>query len=66
MWVKSSVSCLGAFALDNHLKKGSVFCIRRRVSNLSAVTDLGVGSGVDMMSGVTLGSAVELSGTRHC
>ena len=50
MWVKSYVSCLGVFALDKHLEihlqKGLVFCIWRRASNLSAVRDLGVGSGV--------------------
>ena len=70
MWVKSSVSCLGTFPLDNHLEiclqKGSVFCIWRRASNLSAVRDLGIKSGVDMMSGVILGCAVEESGVRHC
>ena len=69
-WVKSSVSCLGAFPLDNHLEiclqKGSVFCICRKASNLSAARDLGVGSGVDAMSGVILGCAVEGSGARHC
>ena len=66
MWVKSSVSCLGAFPLDNHLEihlqKGPVFSIWRRASNLSAVRDLGVGSGVEMMSGVIRGCAVEESG----
>ena len=70
MWVKSSVSCLGAFPLDKdlgiHLQKGFVFCIWLRVSNLSAVKDLGVGSGVDLLSGVTLGCIVEESGARHC
>ena len=69
-WVKSSVSCIDAFPLDNHLvihfQKGSVFCIWRRASNLSAVRDLGVGSGVDTMSGVILGCAVEGFGARHC
>ena len=68
--MKCSVSCLGAFPLDKHceicLQKGSVFCIRRRASNLSAVKDLGVGSGADVMSGVILGCAVEVSGARHC
>ena len=52
MWVKRSISCLGAFPLDKHLEiclqKGSVFCIWRRASNLSAVKDLGVGSDVGM------------------
>ena len=70
MWVKSSVSCLGAFPLDKHLEtclqKGSVFCIWRRASNLSAIRDLGVGSGVDAPSGATLGCVVEESGGRHC
>ena len=70
MWVKSSVSCLGAFlfdkCLETCLQKGLVFCIWRTDSNLSAVRDLGIGSGVDMMSGVILGCAVEGSGTRHC
>ena len=70
MWVKSSVSCLGAFPLDEcleiHLQKGLVFCIWRRASNLSAVRDLGVGSGIGVMSGVILGCAVEGSGARHC
>ena len=69
-WMKSSVSCLGTFPLDNHLEiclqKGSVFCNWRRVSNLSAVRDLGVRSGVDSMSGVILGCAVEESGARCC
>ena len=44
MWVKSSVLCLGAFPLEEHLeiclKKGFVFCIWRRASNLSAIRDL--------------------------
>ena len=70
MWVKSSVSCLGAFPLNNHLEiclqNGSIFCIWRRASHLSAVRDLGVRSGVDMTSGVTLGCVVEESGARHC
>ena len=69
MWVKSSVSCLGAFPLDKCLEiclqKGSVICIWRRASNLSAVRDLGVGSGVDVLSGVTLGCVVEES-ARCC
>ena len=62
-WVKSSISCLGAFPLDNcldiHLEKGSVFCIWRRASNQSTVKDLGVGSGVGVMSGVTSCCAVD-------
>ena len=70
MWVKSSVSCLGAFPLDKHLEiplqKGSSFCIWRRASNLSTVKDLGVGSGVGMMSGVTSCYAVGKSDARHC
>ena len=33
---------------------------------MSDFRDLGVGSGVDAMSGVTLGYAVEESGTRCC
>ena len=70
MWVKSSVSCLGAFPLDEHLEihlqKGSVFCIWRRTFNLSAVRDFGVGSGDDTMSGVILGCGAEESGARHC
>ena len=69
-WVKSSVSCLGAFPLDKHLEihlqKGSVFCIWRRSSNPSDVKDFGIGSGVDMTPGVILGCAVEVSGVRHC
>ena len=48
MLVKGSDSCVGAFPLDTCLEiclqKGSVFCIWRRASNLSAVRDLGVGS----------------------
>ena len=59
-----------AFSLDKHLEiclqKGSVFCIWRRASNLSAVKDFDVGSGVDVMSGVIFGCAVEVSGARHC
>ena len=70
MWVKSSVSCLGAFPLDKcleiHLQKGSVFCIWRWTSNLSAVRDLGIGSGVDAMSGVTPCCVLEESGAMHC
>ena len=70
MWVNSSISCLGAFPLDKHLEihlqKGSVFCIWRSASNLSVVKDFGVGSGVDVVSGVILGCAVEVSGARHC
>ena len=70
MWVKSSISCLGDFPLDNHLEihlqKRSVFSIWRRASNLSAVGDLGVGSGVGTMSGVILGCAVEESSARCC
>ena len=70
MWVKCSVSCLGAFPLDKcleiHLQRGSVFCIWRMASNPSAVRVLGVGSGVDMMLGVILGCAVQESGARHC
>ena len=62
-WVKISVSCLCAFPLDKHLdihlQKGSVFCIWIRSSNLSAVKDLGVGSGVSMMSDVTSCCAVD-------
>ena len=62
-WVKSSVSCLGAFPLDKcldiHLQKESGFCIWRRASNLFAVKDLGVGSGVCIMSGVTSCCAVD-------
>ena len=69
MWVKSSVSCLGALSLDKHLEihlqKGSVFCIWRRASNLSAARDLCVGSGVDVMLGVTP-CLVEESGARQC
>ena len=61
---------LGAFPLDNHLEislqKGSLFCIRRRASNLSAVKHFGVGSSIDMRSGVILGGIVEVSGERHC
>ena len=68
MWVKSSVSCLCTFPLDKHseilLQKRSVFCIWRR-ANLSTVRDLGVGSGVDAMSGVILSCGVEGSGARH-
>ena len=63
MWVKRSVSCLGAFPLDKHLEihlqKGSVFCIWRRASTLSAVKDFGVGPDVGMMSGVTCCYAVD-------
>ena len=70
MWVKSSVSCLGAFPLDKHLEihlqKGSVFCIWRRASNLSAVQDLDVESGVGMMSGITSCHAVDESDAKHC
>ena len=70
LWVKSSVSCLGAFPLDIHLEiylqKWSVFCIWSRASKLSAVRDLGVGSGVDVMSGVTHSCVVEESGARCC
>ena len=70
MWVNNSVSCFGAFPLDNHfeihLQKGSVFCIWRRASNLFTVKDFGVGSGVDTMSSVILGGIVRVSGTEHC
>ena len=69
-WVKGSVSCLDAFPLDRCLEiclqKGSIFCIWRRASNQSAVRDLGVGSGVDVLSGVMFGCVVEGSGARHC
>ena len=65
---ESSVSCLGAFPLDNdleiHLQKGFIFCIWRRASNMSAVKDFGVRSGVDMISIVIFGSVVEVSGAR--
>ena len=70
MWVKSSVSCLGASLLakhlEIHLQKGSVFYIWGRASNLFAVRDLGVGSGFDVMSGATPCCVVEESGARHC
>ena len=70
MLVNSSVSYLGAFPLDKHLEiclqKGLIFFIWRRASNLSAVKDLGVGSGVDMMPGVTSHHVVEGSDARHC
>ena len=60
----------GAFPLDNHfeicLQKGSVFCIWRRASNLSAVKNFGVGSSVDMALGVILGGIAGVSGTEHC
>ena len=67
---KKSVSCLGAFPLDKHLEislqKGSIFCIWRRASNLSAVKDLGVGSDVGVMSDVTCCCAVDWSDARCC
>ena len=70
MLMKSSISCLGTFALDKHLEiclqKRSVFCIWRKASSLCAVIDLGIGSGVDVISGVILGCHVEGSGARHC
>ena len=70
MWVNNCVSCLGSFPLDNHFEihlwKGSVFCIWRRASNLSAVKDFGVGSSVDAMSGVILGGIVGVSGLECC
>ena len=66
MWVKRPVSCWGAFpfdkCLDIHLQKGSVFCIWRRASNLSAVGDLGIGVGTGETSGVILGCVVKVSG----
>ena len=69
-WVKTSVSCCSAFPLDEHLEiclqKESVFCIWRRASNLSTVSDLGVGFGTGETSGVILGCAVDISGIRHC
>ena len=61
--IKSSVSSLGTLPLDkhldNHLQKGSVFCIWKRASNWSAVKVLGVGFGVGTMSGVTSCCAVD-------
>ena len=45
--------------LEICLQKESVFCIWRRASNQSAVKDLGVGSGVDVMSGITSCCAVD-------
>ena len=68
-WVKSSVSCLGAFLLDNHLEiclqKGSYFAFGEGLLTC-LLLDLGIRSGVDMMSGVILACAVEESGARHC
>ena len=68
MWVKRSVSCWDVFPLDKHLEiclqKGSVFWIWRRASNLSAIRDLGVGSGTGETSGIILGCTVEVSGVR--
>ena len=61
---------LGAFPLDKCLEiclqKGSVFCIWRRASNLSAVKDLGAGSDIVTMPGVICCCAVDWSDVRHC
>ena len=70
MWAKISVLCWSAFPLNNHwdmhLQNGLVFCISSRVSNLSAVRDLGVGPVSGEMLGVTSGGAVELMAWWSC
>ena len=65
-----SVSCYGAFPLNNHLdmclQNGSVFCIWIRASNLSAVRDLGVGLVTGETSGVISSGTVELLAVGSC
>ena len=67
--MKRSVPCCGAFPfgnlLDILLQKESVFCICRRVCNLSAVRDFGVGSFASDTCGITSGCKVEVSVNRH-
>ena len=59
-----SVSCCGAFPLNNHLdmhlQTGSVFCIWSRASSLSAVRVFSVGLVTGEMSGIISGGNVEL------
>ena len=65
-----SVSCCGAFPLNNHLdmhlQNGSVFCIWSRASSLSAVRVLGVGLVTGEMSGVISCGTVELLAVGSC
>ena len=67
---ESFILCSGAFPVDKHLEiclqEGSVFCIWGRASHVSAVKDLGVGSGVGVMSGITSCCAVDWPDARHC
>ena len=67
---KMSVSCCGAFPLNNHLDmhllNGSVFCIWSRASSLSAVRVLGVGLVTGEMSGVISSGTVELLAVGSC
>ena len=67
--MKISVSYFGALPFDNCLEillpKGSVFYICSRTTNLSAISDFGVGSGAVEMSGITSGGTVEVSVERH-
>ena len=48
-------TCFGAFPFDScfemHLQNGSIFCISRSASNLSADKDLGIVFCVSVMSG---------------
>ena len=65
-----SVSCCGAFPLNNHLdmclQNGSLFCIWSRASSLSAVRVLGVGPVAGETSGVIPGDTVELLAVGSC
>ena len=53
--MKRSASCFGAFPFDSHfemhLQNGSIFCICRSASNLSADKDFGVMFSVSVISG---------------
>ena len=55
--MKRSALCFGAFPFDSHfeihLQKGSVFCICRSASNLSADKDFGLVFTVSATSGAT-------------
>ena len=66
--MKSSVSYLGAFPFDNHLGiclQGGLFsAFGEGLLTCQLLEILGVGSGVDAMSGVILGCAEEGSGVR--
>ena len=69
-WVKMSVSCCGAFPLNNHLDmhllNGSVFCIWSRASSLSAVRVLGVGLVTGETSGVISSGTMGLVAVESC